>query len=197
MEGPVRFRCPPEFEAVAPSPLPRGSLGSPSTKLWLIRAPADFHPESLEGRTVPLDGCGQLQPDGDGDARLYGVRAVPGGAGSTLLLVSDSPAGPLACAPPLYGSLVITERFGPPPGIPVTVPTPDVPPAKRKKKKKKKKTTTEPLEVPEVSTPGRAAPGEEGERGPGPPQDVALAPGELEVPKKKKKKKKHKRERPE
>lgn len=46
--GPVRFQCPPEFEAVAPSPHPAlqgGALGGPSTELWLIRAPADFCPE--------------------------------------------------------------------------------------------------------------------------------------------------------
>ncbi|XP_072704954.1 DNA-directed RNA polymerase I subunit RPA34 isoform X1 [Ciconia boyciana] len=197
MEGPMRFQCPPEFEAVTPSPPPglRGAaLGGPSTELWLIRAPADFCPESLEGCTVPLDGCGQLQPPGDGDSdgRLYGLRGVPGGDGGPLLLAPHSPAGPLACAPPLRGCLAITESFGPPPGVPVTVPTPDPPPAKRKKKKKK--TMKELPEVPEVLTPGRAAPGEGGERGPGPPPDIEVTPGEPEVPKRKKK---HKRERPE
>ncbi|XP_074990436.1 DNA-directed RNA polymerase I subunit RPA34 [Calonectris borealis] len=195
MEGPVRFQCPPEFEAVAPSPPPglRGAaLGGPSTELWLIRAPADFCPESLEGCTVPLDGCGQLQPPGDGDGRLYGLRGVPGGAGSALLLAPDAPAGPLSCAPPLHGCLTITESFGPPPGVPVTVPTPDLPPPKRKKKKKK--TMKEAPEAPEVSIRGRAAPGDGGECGPGPPPGVEVVPGEPQVPKRKKK---HKRERPE
>ncbi|XP_054039887.1 DNA-directed RNA polymerase I subunit RPA34 [Rissa tridactyla] len=199
MEGPVRFQCPPEFEAATPSPPPglqMGALGGPSTELWLIRAPTDFCPESLEGCAVPLDGCGQLQPPGDGDSdgdrRLYRLQGVLGGAGSALLLAPDSPAGPLACAPPLRGCLTITESFGPPPGVPVTVPTPDPPLAKRKKKKKT--TTKELLEVPEVSTPGRAAPGKGREHGPGLPQDIGMAPGEPEVPKRKKK---HKRERPE
>ncbi|XP_042653233.1 DNA-directed RNA polymerase I subunit RPA34 isoform X1 [Tyto alba] len=104
MEGPMRFRCPPEFEAVTPSPLPglRGeALEGPSTELWLIRAPADFSPESLEGCTVPLDSCGQLQPSRDGDGGLYRLWGVPGGAEGTLLLAPASPpAGPLACAPP-------------------------------------------------------------------------------------------------
>ncbi|KAM6228827.1 DNA-directed RNA polymerase I subunit RPA34 [Spheniscus humboldti] len=195
MEGPVRFRCPPEFEAVTPSPPPglRGAaLGGPSTELWLIRAPVDFCPESLEGCTVPLDGCGQLEPprDSDSDGRLYGFRGGPGGAGSTLLLAPDSPAGPLACALPLHGCLTITESFRPPPSAPETVPTPDPPPAKRKKKKKMK----EPPEAPKVSTPGRTAPSEGGERRPGPPPDVGVTPGEPEAPKRKKK---HKRERPE
>ncbi|XP_074021288.1 DNA-directed RNA polymerase I subunit RPA34 [Numenius arquata] len=196
MEGPLRFRCPPEFEAVAPSPPPElqsGALGGRSTELWLIRAPADFRPESLEGCRVPLEGCGDLHPPGDrdGDRRLYRLRGVLGDADSALLLALDSPTGPLACAPPLRGCLTITESFGAPPGIPVTIPTPDLPPAKRKKKKK---ATKEPLEVPEVPTPGRAGASEGGERGPGPPQDIGVVPREAEVPKRKKK---HKRERPE
>ncbi|KAM9589013.1 DNA-directed RNA polymerase I subunit RPA34 [Morphnus guianensis] len=198
MEGPVLFRCPPEFEAVTPSPPPglQGpTLGGPSTELWLIRAPADFCPESLEGCTVPLDGCRQLQPprDGDGDKRLYRLRGVPGGAGSTLLLAPDSPTGPLTCAPPLRGCLTITESFGPPPSVPVTVPVTDPPPVKRKKKKKKM--MKEMPEAPEVSTPERVAPGEGRDRRLGPPPDVRVAPEEPEVPKKKKKK--HKRARPE
>ncbi|XP_074666187.1 DNA-directed RNA polymerase I subunit RPA34 [Strix aluco] len=183
MEGPVRFRCPPDFEAVTLSPPPGllgGALAGPSTELWLIRTPADFCPESLEGCAVPLDGCGQLRPPQDGDGRLYRLRGIPGGAGSTLLLAPDSPGGPLACAPPLRGCLSITESFGDPP-------TTDPPPAKRKKKKKKK--MKEPPDTPEMSTPGRAAPGEEGEQGLGLPPDIGVTP---EVPKRKKK---HKRER--
>ncbi|XP_074932470.1 DNA-directed RNA polymerase I subunit RPA34 [Phalacrocorax aristotelis] len=192
MEGPVQFRCPPEFELVTPSPPPGlcgAALGGPSTELWLIRAPTDFHPESLEGCRVPLDGCGQLQGDGDGNKRLYRLRGVLGGAGSALLLAPDSPAGPLACAPPLRGCLTITENFGPPPGLPVTIPTPDPPPPARRKKKKKMK---EAPEAPGVLTPGKAVPSEGGECGPGPPPGVKVVPGEPEVPKKKKK---HKQER--
>lgn len=144
---------------------------------------------------MPLGGCRQLRPPGDGDSdgdrRFYGLRSILGGADNALLLAPDSPTGPLACAPRLRGCLTITESFGPPPAIPVTVPT-----AKRKKKKKKeeKKMMKEPLEVPEVSTPGRAVPSEGGERGPGPPQDIEVAPAEPELPKRKKKRK---RERPE
>ncbi|XP_068273670.1 annexin A11-like isoform X1 [Nyctibius grandis] len=85
--------------------------------------------------------------------------------------------------PPLCGCLTVTQSFGPPPGVPVTVPVPDAPPAKRKRKKKM---TKEAPEVPQVTPPG-------GAQGPGPPADTGVAPGELEVPKKKK----HKRERPE
>ncbi|XP_029861868.1 ras-associated and pleckstrin homology domains-containing protein 1-like [Aquila chrysaetos chrysaetos] len=137
----------------------------------------------LEGCTVPLDGCGQLQPprDGDGDKRLYRLRGVPGGASSTLLLAPDSPTGPLTCAPPLHGCLTITESFGPPPSVPVTVPVPNPLPAKRKMM-----IMMETLEAPEVSTPERVAPGEGRDRRPGPPPDVGVAPEEPEVPKKKK-----------
>ncbi|XP_030330906.1 DNA-directed RNA polymerase I subunit RPA34 [Strigops habroptila] len=136
MEGPLRFQCPPEFEAAPP---PGPSLAGASPELWLIRAPPDFDPNSLEGCSVPLDHYGQLQPppheDNDNGAHcLYGVRGAPGGAGSLLLLSPASPSDPLACGPPLRGVLTITRSFGPPPAPP--------------KKKKKKLVTKEPPEVP-------------------------------------------------
>ncbi|XP_068273671.1 uncharacterized protein [Nyctibius grandis] len=123
MEGPARFQCPPEFEAVTPSPPPALGGGGPGGSLH--RGVAHPRPRRLLPR----------------------------------------------------------ESFGPPPGVPVTVPVPDAPPAKRKRKKKM---TKEAPEVPQVTPPG-------GAQGPGPPADTGVAPGELEVPKKKK----HKRERPE
>ncbi|XP_065511326.1 DNA-directed RNA polymerase I subunit RPA34 [Caloenas nicobarica] len=162
MEGPVRFRCPPEFEPAPPSGPPRargGGLGGPNTEIWLIRAPADFCPESLEGCAVPLAGGVQLQAPQAGDAapQLYGVRGVPGGAGTPLLLAPPGPDGPLGCAPPLRGCITITQRFGPPP-------------ARRRRR------TKEQPEGPQESPPGGAAPGA--------PPETGVTPGE--APKRKK-----------
>ncbi|XP_065520383.1 DNA-directed RNA polymerase I subunit RPA34 [Lathamus discolor] len=133
MEGPLRFQCPPEFEAAPP---PGPSLAGAASELWLIRAPPDFHPESLEGCSVPLDHSVQLQPLPHGSAAedngahcLYGARGAPGGAGGLLLLSPMAPSGALGCAPPLRGVLSITCGFGPPP---------EPPPTRRKKKKRKK-----------------------------------------------------------
>ncbi|XP_069633563.1 DNA-directed RNA polymerase I subunit RPA34 isoform X2 [Haliaeetus albicilla] len=174
--------------------LPRLSGPRPGGGAW--GTPCTRQHGGLEGCTVPLDGCRQLQPprDGDSDKRLYRLRGVLGGASSTLLLAPDSPTGPLTCAPPLRGCLTITESFRPPPSVPVTVPVPNPPPAKRKKKKKNKMMKEMP-EAPEVSTPERVAPSEGRDCRPGTPPDIRVAPEEPEVPKKKKKK--HKRERPE
>ncbi|KAM9514335.1 DNA-directed RNA polymerase I subunit RPA34 [Guaruba guarouba] len=137
MEGPLRFQCPPEFEAAPP---PGPSVSGAAPELWLIRAPPDFNPESLEGCSVPLDHSVQLRPPPHGGADednaahcLYGVRGAPGGAGGLLLLSPMAPDGPLGCAPPLRGVLSITRSFGPPPA----------PPPKRKKKKKKKEAAME------------------------------------------------------
>ncbi|XP_065715547.1 DNA-directed RNA polymerase I subunit RPA34 [Patagioenas fasciata] len=112
MEGPVRFRCPPEFEAAPPG----GTLGGPNSEIWLIRAPADLCPHSLDGCAVPLAGGGQLRPPQDGapegPPQLYGVRGGPGGAGAPLLLLPP----PLRCAP-LRGCISIARRFGDPPRL--------------------------------------------------------------------------------
>ncbi|XP_064258221.1 DNA-directed RNA polymerase I subunit RPA34 [Passer domesticus] len=115
MEGPPpRFRCPPEFQAL-PGGVP---MGGPQAELWLIRAPADFCPHSLEGCPVPLRGLERLRPGhtaGDSDTgatsatsatpgELLVLRAGPAGRGDCPLLLSPlSPGGALRCAPPNNG----------------------------------------------------------------------------------------------
>ncbi|TRZ07802.1 hypothetical protein HGM15179_019309 [Zosterops borbonicus] len=204
--GPLRFRCPPEFEAVAGG-VP---LGGPGSELWLIRAPKDFCPQSLEGLPVPLNGLERLRTpaggDGDNDndnddngatTKLYVLRGAPGGQDCPLLLSPVPSGGSLACAPPLRGSLTITQSFGDPPGTPP-----------RRKRRRKDKGTAGLVALGDTGTMGT----ETGE-GPGPPQDPPMTPQDPpmtpqdppgtpqdppqdpEVTKrKKKKKKKHKRE---
>ncbi|XP_058678813.1 uncharacterized protein LOC131570477 [Ammospiza caudacuta] len=100
MEGPPpRFRCPPEFEAVSGG-VP---MGGPQAELWLIRAPMDFCPQSLEGCPVPLNGLERLRPgdnDNDNDdsattGATYVLRGGPAAAGwhCPLLLSPMSPGG--------------------------------------------------------------------------------------------------------
>lgn len=146
---------------------------------------------SLEGCPVPLNGLECLRTgdnNGDNDTKdtedtkLYVLRAGPGGGDCPLLLSPVSPEGSLGCAPALRGSLTITQSFEDPPAPP---------PATRKRKKAK--VTPEPVAPGDtVTSQGTAPPaGTEPGEGPGPPQDVLVAP---EVAKRKKKKKKHKRE---
>ncbi|XP_068766225.1 DNA-directed RNA polymerase I subunit RPA34 [Struthio camelus] len=195
MEEPRRFQCPPGFAAVPPAPPPglwREALGRPGTELWLIRAPADFQPESLEGCAVPLGGCGRLR----GAERRYGLRGTPGRAGSAHLLAPCAPSGRLACAPALRGALTISESFGGLHDVPIPEPEPE-PSRKEKKKKKKERVKEEPPEPPEVLTPVKAEPGAERERGTPllswpTPREAEEAPEPVAPPKKKKK---HKRKR--
>ncbi|XP_042653234.1 DNA-directed RNA polymerase I subunit RPA34 isoform X2 [Tyto alba] len=86
MEGPMRFRCPPEFEAVTPSPLPglRGeALEGPSTELWLIRAPADFSPESDPPRAQAGEEEEEEDDDDDDEGATGDARGVNTRGGST------------------------------------------------------------------------------------------------------------------
>ncbi|XP_034973595.1 DNA-directed RNA polymerase I subunit RPA34 [Zootoca vivipara] len=118
-EGPLRFECPEEFAAspFAPGPpLSPESLRSPSKQLVLIRAPANFSPESLEGHTVPLVGFQILKaPQSDGTQKVYHVQATPGERGSSArLLVPSGHLDLLTCAPPFSSSLTFCERYGDP-----------------------------------------------------------------------------------
>lgn len=142
---------------------------------------------SLEGCPVPLTGLERLRTgdngdNGDNDTKLYVLRAGPGGGDCPLLLSPVSPEGSLGCAPPLRGSLTITQSFGDPP-----------PPCKRRKAK----VTAELVAPGDTVTPEGTVPpaGTEAGEGPGPPQDALVAPEEPEVAKRRrKKKKKHKGE---
>nr|XP_028597772.1 DNA-directed RNA polymerase I subunit RPA34 [Podarcis muralis] len=136
-EGPLRFECPEEFAAspFAPGPpLSPESLRSPSKQLVLIRAPANFSPESLEGHAVPLMGFQILKaPQSDGTQKVYHVQATPGDRGSSArLLVPSGHLDLLTCAPPFSSSLTFCERYGDPsanqPLFPVAArPAPQIP----------------------------------------------------------------------
>lgn len=112
--GAARFSCPPHFTAMSPdSDPPRFSLEAltgPDTELWLIRAPADFAPQCLNGRRVPLSGAKTVKGKLDGKKHRYRVFTSGPQAGEAALLASSTEAGGrLACAPAPSGSLRIME----------------------------------------------------------------------------------------
>lgn len=117
-EGPPRFECPADFCPCPFSPGPgfsQETLRSPSKQLWLIRAPANFRPESLDGHAVPLLGSQMLkasQPDGT--RKVYSFQAVPADLDSAHLLIPSNHQDRLTCAPPFSGLLSVCERFGDP-----------------------------------------------------------------------------------
>uniref|UniRef100_A0ABM5ESK9 DNA-directed RNA polymerase I subunit RPA34 isoform X1 n=1 Tax=Pogona vitticeps TaxID=103695 RepID=A0ABM5ESK9_9SAUR len=118
-EAAPRFECPGDFSAVPFAPGPPFSpemLQDPTKQLLLIRAPANFSPESLNGHLVPLSGLQTLkvqQPDRT--YKLYGIQATPGESSSCARLLAPSDhRGQIGCAPPFAGSLSVWERFGDP-----------------------------------------------------------------------------------
>ncbi|XP_067412646.1 DNA-directed RNA polymerase I subunit RPA34 [Emydura macquarii macquarii] len=110
-EGLPRFQCPPDF---CRSPFAPEVLQGPSKELWLIRAPADFSPESLDGRAVPLVGFQTLKMKLGGTRRLFDVHGALREPGSPHLLVSSARSGQLSCAASFHGCMSICERFGDP-----------------------------------------------------------------------------------
>ncbi|XP_005370339.2 DNA-directed RNA polymerase I subunit RPA34 [Microtus ochrogaster] len=112
--GATRFSCPPNFTAVSPdSDPPRFSLEAltfPDTEVWLIQAPADFTPQCLNGRRVPLSGSKTVKGKLDGKRCRYRVLTSSPQAGETTLLASSTEAGGrLTCAPAPHGSIRIME----------------------------------------------------------------------------------------
>lgn len=110
----TRFSCPPHFTEMSPDSEPSRfsleALTGPDTELWLIQAPADFAPQCLNGRRVPLSGSKTVKGKLDGKKHRYRVFTSSPQAGEATLLASSSEAGGrLTCAPAPSGSLRIME----------------------------------------------------------------------------------------
>ncbi|XP_020753797.2 DNA-directed RNA polymerase I subunit RPA34 [Odocoileus virginianus] len=141
--GAARFSCPPNFTATPPasehSRFSLEALTGPDTELWLIQAPADFAPDCLNGRLVPLSGSQIVKGKLAGKRHRYQVLSSSGpGAGgeATLLAPSAEAGGGLTCAPAPQGSLRIFE--GPQESLTGTLlqsiptsPPPQIPPGLR------------------------------------------------------------------
>uniref|UniRef100_A0A8D2JQQ6 DNA-directed RNA polymerase I subunit RPA34 n=1 Tax=Sciurus vulgaris TaxID=55149 RepID=A0A8D2JQQ6_SCIVU len=139
--GAARFSCPPNFTAISPASEARFSLeelSGPDTELWLIQAPANFSPDCLNGRLVPLLGSQTVKGKLAGQRLRYQVLSSSGTleGEATLLAPSVHAGGGLTCAPAPQGSLRIFE--GPqesPSGTPLqpipASPPPQIPPGLR------------------------------------------------------------------
>ncbi|XP_045387377.1 DNA-directed RNA polymerase I subunit RPA34 isoform X2 [Lemur catta] len=113
--GAARFSCPLNFTVTPPaSESPRFSLEAltdPNTELWLIQAPADFVPDCLNGRRVPLSGSQIVKGKLAGKRHRYRVlsSSSPQTGETTLLAPSVEAGGGLTCAPVPQGCLRIIE----------------------------------------------------------------------------------------
>ncbi|XP_008563215.1 PREDICTED: DNA-directed RNA polymerase I subunit RPA34-like [Galeopterus variegatus] len=113
--GAARFSCPASFTVMPPASEHRRfsleSLTGPDTELWLIQAPADFAPDCLNGRLVPLSGSQIVKGKLAGKRHRYQVLSSSGpqAGEATLLAPSAEAGGGLTCGPAPQGSLRIFE----------------------------------------------------------------------------------------
>ncbi|XP_075770537.1 DNA-directed RNA polymerase I subunit RPA34 [Pelodiscus sinensis] len=111
LAGLPRFQCPPDFSS---SPFTPEALRGPSKELWLIRAPADFSPDSLDGHAVPLVGFQTLKTNLDGTQRVFDIHSALRESDSPCLLTSSTRPGQPSCTASFHGCIRICERFGDP-----------------------------------------------------------------------------------
>ncbi|KAM6987867.1 DNA-directed RNA polymerase I subunit RPA34 [Tautogolabrus adspersus] len=140
----TRYQCPADFVSFCHKPCSSTlteSLKNNKNELWLIKAPANFNPESFSGFKVPLSGLQTLKvPVAAGGAQtgrsqqIYSVLASSHGATELCLLTSDKQASDnVVFGPAFSGMLNVCESYGDssanqsPQVIPAT-PAPSIPP---------------------------------------------------------------------
>ncbi|KAG8544483.1 hypothetical protein GDO81_022413 [Engystomops pustulosus] len=102
------FQCPEDFECVAKSH--KSATSDEDVELWLIKAPADFNPESLNSRRFPLSGYKMQKIKDGGVKKYYHMVASPGTDLSVqpLLQTEDK----LVPAAPFQGVITMAEAHG-------------------------------------------------------------------------------------
>ncbi|XP_077319328.1 DNA-directed RNA polymerase I subunit RPA34 isoform X2 [Lithobates pipiens] len=115
MEGRIHYQCPSNFSAVSDCD---GSVTSePDTEIWLIKAPLDFNPESLNSHRFPLPGYKMQKVKSGGMKRFCHVLSSPcSDAPFTPLLChpEEGPGGRLVCVPSFQGTITVAEAHGDP-----------------------------------------------------------------------------------
>ncbi|KAM4696725.1 DNA-directed RNA polymerase I subunit RPA34 [Rhinophrynus dorsalis] len=110
--GQFHFQCPLNFKPIAES---EGAVSSdPDTEVWLIKAPADFNPESFSSHRIPLSGHKVQKVKVDGVRKLYHIMASPS-ADTTCraLLPQEGGSGDrIACTPPFQGVITLADAQG-------------------------------------------------------------------------------------
>ncbi|XP_042202302.1 CD3e molecule, epsilon associated protein [Callorhinchus milii] len=100
------FPCPPDFTRC---PLSRGlkrkTVADTDAELWLIRAPANFTPQSFAGKRVPLVGFQTVPTESGGKRQTYGVFGTLGGPVGARLLGAGKTQREFA------GCITVAESF--------------------------------------------------------------------------------------
>ncbi|XP_073417336.1 DNA-directed RNA polymerase I subunit RPA34 isoform X2 [Dendrobates tinctorius] len=112
MEEGCGFRCPQDFVPVAECD--RSATSEPDMEFWLIKAPADFSPESFNSHRFPLSGY-KMQRIKDGSVKkYYHMVSTPGPALPLCAFLQPSglPEDKLQAASPLQGVITLSEAHG-------------------------------------------------------------------------------------
>ncbi|CAK6957855.1 CD3e molecule%2C epsilon associated protein [Scomber scombrus] len=141
---PTRYQCPADFVSFCHKPCSStltNSLKKKKKELWLIKAPASFNPECINGIKVPLSGLQTVKiptpaagaKRGSGQ-QIYSVLASTQGTSELSLLTSNKQSSDgVVFGPAFSGLLNVCETYGDsstnqaPQVIPAT-PAPSIPP---------------------------------------------------------------------
>ncbi|KAG9469111.1 DNA-directed RNA polymerase I subunit RPA34 isoform X2 [Eleutherodactylus coqui] len=104
------FQCPPDFEAVAECD---GSAAA-DAEVWLIKAPADFTPQSFNSHRFPLSGQKMQKVKDGGVKKYYHVVSLPCAPLHlrAFLQSSGDTEDKLVAAAPLGGVITLAEAYG-------------------------------------------------------------------------------------
>ncbi|XP_073498192.1 DNA-directed RNA polymerase I subunit RPA34 isoform X2 [Phyllobates terribilis] len=106
------FQCPQDFVPVAEC---AGLVTSdPDTELWLIKAPADFSPESFNAHRFPLSGYKMQRIKDGGVKKYYHMVSTPGATLPLCAFLQPSglPEDELQAASTLQGVITLSEAHG-------------------------------------------------------------------------------------
>ncbi|XP_053544753.1 DNA-directed RNA polymerase I subunit RPA34 isoform X2 [Bombina bombina] len=120
------FQCPLNFEPAAK--LDGTVTSDPDTEVWLIKAPADFTPESFTSHRISLSSNKTLKVTSDGIKRRFQVSASPCDEPLPCRAFLPQPGASqvkLTCAPAIQGIITVAETYKEPPAL---HPIPDRPP---------------------------------------------------------------------
>ncbi|MBN3309992.1 RPA34 polymerase, partial [Amia calva] len=110
------FQCPADFISSPYKPCSGTSLKNltnSKTEVWLIKAPANFNPESFAGTKIPLIGTETLKPKSSGGTQqVYNIFSTPKEQRDMCLLTSSGDSGKILCTPGFAGIINICETFG-------------------------------------------------------------------------------------
>uniref|UniRef100_A0A8C5QJ40 Uncharacterized protein n=1 Tax=Leptobrachium leishanense TaxID=445787 RepID=A0A8C5QJ40_9ANUR len=107
--GKCQFQCPVSFEPVAE--YNGRDVEEPDTEMWLIKAPADFTPESFNSHRLPLSGYKMLKVKVGGIRKFYHVTTSPCTDSPCRAFLPQDEGGALqlACTPPFQGVITLAD----------------------------------------------------------------------------------------